>query len=235
MDKKFKNYWNKDKNNSIINSKLVNIYIVLLKKFPFINKKLNLILKLPKNWKVLDVWVWSWSFLKIIKKLRKDLILYWIDVTDSWFKKIPKDIKVKVWSWDKIDYESNYFDLVINQHVLEHVNNPEVFFEEFKRVTKKYIIIVTPNHTTTWLWWKLNFYSDPTHIRPHNIPSLKFLANQSELKIVNLFNERYFNLPLIILILFFPIFIIKQWLSDYFGNIIFKRWTTLICKKENAK
>jgi hypothetical protein len=49
MDKKFKNYWNKDKNNSIINSKLVNIYIVLLKKFPFINKKLNLILKLPKN------------------------------------------------------------------------------------------------------------------------------------------------------------------------------------------
>ena len=229
--KKYVNYRKHRKYRSLTDGKLADMYIRLIKKFPRLNKKYSIILTLPDKAKVLDVWVGNGNFLRVIKKIRPDIICYGIDITDESYDKIGKDVNLEVWSWDKTPYKDNMFDLVICQHVLEHVTNPYDFFSEFKRITKSYVLVVTPNHKTVWLRDHVNFYSDPTHIRPYTKWAMKFLAKQQNLSIVYLKHERYLNVPWIVLFFWWVFIIARSTFSDWLANILVKRAVVLIAKK----
>jgi ubiquinone/menaquinone biosynthesis C-methylase UbiE len=212
-------------------SKLPLIWLNLIKKYPSLNKKISLIMKLPKKAKLLDVGCGLGTFLKYVHYIRPDIELYGVDITNNLKSKLPKFINFKSASGDKLSFKDSVFDLVISQHVLEHVLNPEDFIKEFKRVTKKYIIIVTPNYKNLFLWDSKNFYSDFTHIKPFTKQSFKTLALMFNLKIIYLRFERYINLPWLVLFFSFPYFLFKKSVSDWFADIIFKRGVCMICKK----
>ena len=59
----------------------------------------------------------------------------------------------------------NSFDVVFTKSVIEHVENWEQFLTEINRVLKPggSVIVMTPD----WSSQKVNFYDDPTHIRPY--------------------------------------------------------------------
>ena len=64
----------------------------------------------------------------------------------------------------------NSFDVVFTKSVIEHVENWEHFLTEISRVLKPdgIAIVMTPN----WETQRVNFYDDPTHIRPYTLRTL---------------------------------------------------------------
>ena len=81
---------------------------------------------------------------------------------------------------DKINLPDESCDVVTAISVLEHLNNPNNFLKESRRVLKKngYLIIVTPN----WVENVKTFYDDPTHVHPYTIKSLNFLLEFSKFR-----------------------------------------------------
>jgi len=84
---------------------------------------------------------------------------------------------------DKLLYEDSQFDIVFMYSVLEHIHDPSNILNEIKRVLvdKGIVIIITPNLDQV----KLNFFDDPTHVRPYNPRSIVWLMNSFDFE--NLF------------------------------------------------
>lgn len=74
---------------------------------------------------------------------------------------------------DKINFENNYFSLVVSYSVIEHLYNPQNFLSEILRVMRpgSAALIETPN----WHYSYRSFYNDYTHVRPYCPDSLKSL------------------------------------------------------------
>ena len=54
--------------------------------------------------------------------------------------------KCKIASMENISFGNNSFDLVFSCHSFEHTEMPVKALQEMKRVTKQYIVIITPHH-----------------------------------------------------------------------------------------
>lgn len=187
-------------------SSIAKTWLKLIKRFPNLNEKIKITQSLPKKAKILDVGCGVGTFLQQVHYLRPDLQLYGVDVSSDPAQQLSKQITFHKASEDALPFKDNIFDLVISQHVLEHVHNPHKFIEEFRRVSKNYIIISTPNYKKTKLWDKYNFWSDPTHIRPYSKRALERLFQQQKLKVIRIKNTRDINVPCIALI---PLFIVS--------------------------
>ena len=158
--------------------------------FPTFNS--NFSKKLYYN-KVYLIYRWVFKYLKKIKKedqkalevgfgpgVFADLVLdahpnyeyHGLDYDEKaveYAQKINSKLKLVVGDACKLPYEDESFDLVFCWHVVEHLEKPELFFEETKRVLKKggSMFIATPNlecfsHKVAgenWIGFK-----DPTHI-----------------------------------------------------------------------
>jgi 2-polyprenyl-3-methyl-5-hydroxy-6-metoxy-1,4-benzoquinol methylase len=85
----------------------------------------------------------------------------------------------------------NSFDLVVSTEVLEHLDNPFDALEELLRISKKYIIISTPNEP----FWRIanmvrlkyikNFGNTPGHIQHWSKRSLsEFVSNVCNIKMI---------------------------------------------------
>lgn len=72
---------------------------------------------------------------------------------------------------DKFNDEDNAFDLIVCLAVLEHLENPNLFLNECKRVLKDncFLYLSTPN----WKYSKNIFWNDTTHVKPYTETSLK--------------------------------------------------------------
>jgi len=221
---KFKNYHGQS---DLYQNKLAHVWLKILQKFPQLNYKIALLMKIPKNGKILDVGCGNGTFLKFIHTIRPDIKLYGVDVSKDFINEYPHYIRFKEASGDKLPFKSNVFDLVFCQHVLEHVQNPEDFIKEFRRVTKNYIVIITPNYKKTFLWDSSNFWSDPTHIRPFTRTGLKKLFSQAGLKTTYLRDVRDINLPLpaLFCLMIYSIFSKKFEFKTVLANLI--RYSTI--------
>jgi SAM-dependent methyltransferase len=72
----------------------------------------------------------------------------------------------------------NSFDVVFTKSVIEHVENWEHFLSEISRVLKPggLAVVMTPN----WNSQRINFYDDPTHIRPYTLRTLDRVLKMTE-------------------------------------------------------
>lgn len=167
----------------------------------------NIIEKLPSNSKILDVGCGKGSYLKDIHKIRSDLELYGVDIGNV-KEFLPEYINFKMSSGHNLPFSDNKFDFIICFHVLEHVLNPIDFLIEFNRVLKNegLIYIETPYYkTANSPEGNLNFWSDPTHLRPYNHFSMKRIFYYSEFQVLE-------------------IKVWRRWLSIFIGpNLIIKR------------
>lgn len=116
-----------------------------------------------KNQFLLDLGALDGTFIKVVKNFGLDG--KGLDVNDLDLEK------------DQINLANESCDIVTAISLLEHLNNPNNFLKEVRRVLKKngYLIIVTPN----WNYSMKTFFDDPTHVRPYTTQSLKFLLELS--------------------------------------------------------
>jgi len=72
----------------------------------------------------------------------------------------------------------NSFDVVFTKSVIEHVENWEHFLSEISRVLKPdgLAVVMTPN----WNSQRVNFYDDPTHVRPYTLRTLDRALRMTE-------------------------------------------------------
>jgi len=161
---------------------------VILKRKGFQKIALNIVKTLPKNAKVLDVGCGKGTYLKEIHKIRPDLKLYGIDIGEV-KEFLPKYIDFTKCSGDNLPFEDETFDFVFCFHVLEHVLNPHDFMMEFNRVLKKdgYVYIEMPYYKTAYIPdGDMNFWSDPTHIRPYNYKSVERLLKENGFEVIKI-------------------------------------------------
>jgi len=121
------------------------------------------------NGEVLDVGSADGMFSKVILDKSRAKKLIGIEAVKSsvvWAKKHWKNVKnmeFRVGDAHKLTFGSNTFDAVFCLEVLEHVENPIVVLQEFKRVMKKggYGVFLVPSDSNlfkfVWFLW-LHFY-----------------------------------------------------------------------------
>lgn len=71
-----------------------------------------------------------------------------VDINEDYIKKSKeRGVESYVMDSTSMQFDDNYFDVVILFEVLEHVKNFEKLLTELKRITKKKILITVPNCT----------------------------------------------------------------------------------------
>jgi len=100
--------------------------------------------------KVLDVGCGSGDLIDSINQLA-DMNAYGIDISPQMItecKRKYQDIKFSVSNGETIDFDDNYFDVVVICCVLHHLNNPQNFFKEAHRILKPNgkLIVAEPNY-----------------------------------------------------------------------------------------
>ena len=94
---------------------------------------------------------------------------------------------------EKLPFSDESIDFIFSKSVVEHIYNPQIYFEETYRVLKKggALITLTPD----WEVQKNKFFDDWTHKTPFSIVTMERLYNLAGFK----FNEvKYFKqLPIL--------------------------------------
>ncbi|MBF0593933.1 MAG: class I SAM-dependent methyltransferase [Candidatus Omnitrophica bacterium] len=159
-------------------------------KFPFLKKPFEKLRDLPPSPRILDIGCGRGQVLKRCKMIRHDAIVVGVDISnDLYFIKEPECSFLQVnLEEGRIPLEDNSFDLITCEHVVEHLNNFNGIFLEIRRLLRSDGIayIEAPDLRTTWLpqapfakCGGINFYDDPTHIRPFTQGAFRLLAIRS--------------------------------------------------------
>lgn len=204
---------------------------------------LDLINTLPTKSKILDVGCGSGDLIKDILRIRPDLIVYGVDLSDvsTFFKNTS--IKFIKSSGDFLPFKKDYFDLILSINVLEHVLNPLDFFLEWKRCLKiGGIIYLRVPHINCLNYPDIidkpsNFYGDYTHIHPYTFRSLNRLILDSELKYMKIDYDQTKKgfldyIKLLKFFIFGKLFFDKYNLLKYFA-FRYPGGVVSICKKIN--
>ena len=138
--------------------------------------------KIDKKTSILSVGVGSGLMEDYVKSLGIDI--KGVDVVDS---RLKKSFSFKLIINEKLPFKENTFDIIISNHVIEHVLNQDKHLAEMKRTLKHngLIYLATPNKYSI--------------IEPHyKIPLLSWFNQKQADKIIRLFKRNdYFDiLPL---------------------------------------
>lgn len=97
---------------------------------------------------------------------------------------------------EKLEFQNNSFDVLISLEVVEHLTNPQTFFDEAYRVVSDggRILIQTPNYPIKRLYDFLYYLrgvrtslsDDPTHVSPFSFSRMRKYAIKSGFKIEKL-------------------------------------------------
>ena len=153
-----------------------------------------------------------------------------VDIEDQRAKRSAKFIKVNS---SKLPLQSNHFDIVISNHVIEHIKNQKLHLKEIKRVLKQNGVcyLATPNR---------NFPIEPHYKLPfiHYLPQTYFFKT---LQILGIYKEEVFLLSyhkMLTLFKDFPIneythLVIKNPAKYYINNNIVSKLPNAIINKLN--
>lgn len=90
--------------------------------------------------RVLDAGCGGGGFAKAVKHYRDDLEVYGVDIAKSAIagaKKFPGGVKFQVGDLYKLPFEDGFFDAVVVEDVLEHLEKPYLALAEINRVLKR--------------------------------------------------------------------------------------------------
>ena len=205
--------------NTIYNdeSRPLNSYPGKLAKYIFSN------FNLKANDKFLEPGFGRGEFLNEFKKLGLDC--YGIDISDTagdLFKgnlKIKTGINVEQDTWP---FPDNYFDCIYSKSLMEHLQDPQKYLNEAKRVLKPggKILCFIPD-------WEANYqiyFDDHTHVKPFTKISLRDILRMTDFKSIKVY--RFRQLPITWK---YPFMNIISYLVSFFvphrSKIKFLRWS----------
>lgn len=117
------------------------------------NKLLNLI-KSSKSLRILDVGCGDGKNTSKIKQVCPNADIYGIDFFGEWLenaKKLGIHIKNVNLEKEKFPFEDNFFDIIISNMVIEHIDDLEFFISEQSRVLKNNgKLIISTNNASSW-------------------------------------------------------------------------------------
>lgn len=192
-------------------------------------------LKSRTNLKLLDLGCGEGNLLRRFIAFNPNLKITAIDYLDFKAKLSPgiEFFELDI-TRDRLPFEDNYFDIITIINVIEHLNNPEFTLREAFRVLKPKgrILIEAPSIRSLFVPSQdikdfgfsgpLNFYDDPTHIRPHSRCSLGILLRKVGFSVMKTGYSRniYLFLASPFLILLSLIIRKRLWLTKGIHNLI---------------
>lgn len=135
----------------------------------FFDKELELLFDIPQRGRVLDVGCATGRSLLWYKRVRSDLEYYGIDVGDV-KEQMPAFVHFCQGDAQTMSYSDEMFDFVVVRHLFEHVSLDERLniLKECYRVLKNggVLFVLSPSEESLFVKGGMNFFSDPTHVRP---------------------------------------------------------------------
>jgi len=196
------------------------ISLGLYKGLPWLYTRTSFIAKIPEGTKLLDLGCGPMPLYMYYKKFIKDIKLFGADISQS--KEFPLNVNfVRININKGIEFDDNSFDVIVCSHVIEHLENVSFAFQEISRVLKPggRIYVEAPSHRSILFpsfgfvnkkeSVPINFYDDPTHIRPYSPIALEQLCRQCGLVVRKSGYARNW-LAVFSSILFFPLAIILR-------------------------
>lgn len=145
------------------------------------------------NINLLDVGIGYGAFLKICEQ-KKNFNLFGMDpfpesinIAKRFTKADIRDGRIEKLPWP---FKTKQFDIITCIDVVEHLQNPEIFFKNVtKYISKDGIIVVrTPNKDLPYSFRKIPLIGvkdvNPTHVSVHNSRYWKQLAQKNEFKVI---------------------------------------------------
>ncbi len=154
------------------------------------NRIKQLLAKCKKKSKILDVGCAYGNLLSFLDK--EGFLTFGIDISAFALKRAKKNTSACLVRKDidnGLPYNNNYFEAIIAQDLIEHLESPYRFLCEAKRILKKngLLMIQTPNINSLFEWiFKKNWfgYKDKTHLHLFNRKSLGFLLKQVGFEVI---------------------------------------------------
>lgn len=170
-------------------------------RFPWCYTRTRMLMRLPNAGKLLDVGCGSGDLLRLVKTLKPGLAQHGTDVYRD--AKLPRSVHFFTSNAnEKLNAPDNAYDAVISTHVFEHLEHPERAMAEVFRVLKPggKVYIETPSPRSLALPSfrsvnirenvPINFYDDPTHLRPFSARALYQLCTTAGLRVRSAGNVR---------------------------------------------
>jgi SAM-dependent methyltransferase len=184
---------------------------------PKVSVLFDLVGNLVPQSKVIDVGCGTGGLLQVIEQANPNLITYGIELETP-----PSFLSEGTFLHGNLlnlPFKDNSFDLVLCSHVIEHLLDPFSAIQELRRIcrTHGHIYIETPSHRSLLMPIGVNFWDDPTHVRPYTRHSLRKLFELNEIGIVKDGVKK--SLPGIIFGL--PYIFIGKLLKDPLARVIF--------------
>jgi len=207
----------------------------------------KVIFELPENALLLDVGCGPGNFLQKVIYFRNDIKLFACDIIDVISPELKPLINFNIVDLnnDKLPYNDSMFDLIVCIHVIEHLENPLILMRELYRILKNggKLIVETPSIRSIFIpsilpnWFvdnaTLNFYDDPTHIRPYSRKSLLRMARMSDFNRIKVKKSRNILSIISFGLVIFDIFQKRSATLAGFIGSIFGSVNLLIAYKEN--
>jgi len=181
---------------------------------------------LPQGARVLDVGAGQGSLLSKLAELRPDLQLVAFEMAPAG--------EARGYTWVagdacKLPFQSGQFRLVLCRHVIEHIPDSMRMVHELERVLGKdgRLYLECPDVRSAMSWSPLNFWEDPTHLRPYTRVGLARVFELAHLDTVRTGRARDWRLMLLG-IFYLPLalaardpFFSRHWLANVFGIFIY--------------
>jgi len=210
--------------------------------FPFMDTRAYFVSKVCKNGKILDIGSSDGKTLMHFVELRKDLKITAMDIIEAneSVQRVAHFIKCDV-SKDKFKIENNSLDAITCMQLVEHLNTLDNLLIESFRVLKPggMMYIETPHPKTIVLnspkspmlgKFTVNFYDDPTHIRPISLGRLAYTAKKYGFKIYKSGTSRNIFFAFLWPVYLFLPFSFKK----YTSYVHFKGWSSFLIVQRDA-
>jgi SAM-dependent methyltransferase len=108
-------------------------------------------------------------------------------------KELMNNIQIVDLDHESIPFDDNSFDVIFNKSLIEHLNNPDNFFQEAYRILKPggRLITLTPDWESVY---KI-FYEDYTHKTPFTIDAIKDIYQIFRFKLIVV--KKFRQLPIL--------------------------------------